>query len=545
MRSRQRGVGALFRGGGYAFTTVALLALALSLGACAEERNVDRRQVVVLGFDGMDYSITTRLMEEGRLPHLSKLAEKGSFAPLGTSVPPQSPVAWSDFITGMDSGGHGIFDFVHRHPETLQPYLSTSETVGSERNLQVGKYKFPLAGGEIKLLRHGKAFWEILEENGIETHVYRMPANFPPSGKATRELSGMGTPDVLGTPGTFSFYTSDLFVNEREVSGGAIYALDYWENRGDGTLYGPDNPFLKERQKLTRDFQVFVDPVEPVVKVVVDDERRVLQIGEWSDWVPIEFDMLPTQTLSAIVRFYLKAIEPEIELYVSPLQIDPLDPAMPISTPTDYAATLAEATGRFYTQGMPEDTKSLSEGVFSVDQFLSQAEIAGDEILEQFKWVLDDFDGGFLFYYFGNLDQISHMMFRSMDPDHPGYDAETDPAYRQVVEGMYETFDQIAGYALDQIQPGTRLVVMSDHGFASWRRAFHLNTWLIENGYMTLRDPGRREGTSIYSNVDWSRTRAYGLGLNGLYINLAGREKNGIVPATERSALMKELAEKL
>jgi predicted AlkP superfamily phosphohydrolase/phosphomutase len=493
----------------------------------------------------MDYGITRRLMAEGRLPNLSKLAERGSFAPLATAVPPQSPVAWSDFITGMDSGGHGIFDFVHRDPDTLQPYLSTSETVGAEKNLELGKYKFPLAGGEIKLLRHGTAFWKILEDHGVESHVYRMPANFPPSTEATRELSGMGTPDLLGTPGTFSFYTSDLFVNEREVSGGAIYALDYWDNRGEGTLYGPDNPFMVKRQKLTRDFAVHVDPKEPVVRLVVGDEERVLEVGEWSDWVSVEFEMMPTQTLTAIARFYLRSIEPEVEIYVSPLQIDPTNPAMPISTPVDFAATLAGVTEGFYTQGMPEDTKTLSEGVFDVDEFLAQADIAGEEIFEQFKWVLGTFEGDFLFYYFGNLDQVSHMMFRAMDPDHPGYDPETDPAYRDVVEGMYEEFDAIAGYALDHIDPGVRLIVMSDHGFASWRRAFHLNTWLIDNGFMALRDDSKMSGTNIYNNVDWSRTQAYGLGLNGLYINLEGREKNGVVAPGDRERVMEELTRQL
>jgi predicted AlkP superfamily phosphohydrolase/phosphomutase len=526
------------------FPWILLLTSSLVPG-CAGDRSPVERQVIVLGFDGMDYSLTKRLMDEGRMPNFSRLAGEGSFGPLETAVPPQSPVAWSDFITGMDSGGHGIFDFVHRDPETVLPYLSTSETEGSERALKIGKYKFPLSGGEVKLLRRGRAFWEILEEHGIESHVIRMPANFPPSGKATRELSGMGTPDLLGTPGTFSFYTSDLFVEERDVSGGAIYAVDLWENRAEGVLYGPDNPHLTKTRKLTRDFEAFIDPDEPVVKLVVGEEERILQVGEWSDWVPIEFEMIPTQTLRAMARFYVKSTDPEFELYTSPLNIDPMDPAMPISHPKSYAAELAKATGRFYTQGMPEDTKTLTEGVFNVEQFLSQAKIAGDEFLEQYEHVLEEFDGGFLFYYFGNLDQISHMMFRAMDPEHPGYDPETDPDHRAVVEETYEDFDRIVGYTSEQMKPGTRLIVMSDHGFASWRRAFHLNTWLIESGYMTLKDPSRVEGTSIYSNVDWSRTRAYGLGLNGLYVNLQGRERGGIVPPGERDALMKELAEKL
>ncbi|MFQ5526274.1 MAG: alkaline phosphatase family protein [Thermoanaerobaculia bacterium] len=502
-------------------------------------------QVIVLGFDGMDYAYTQKLMQEGRMPNFSKLAADGTFGPLATAVPPQSPVAWSNFITGMDSGGHGIFDFVHRDPDSMQPYLSTSKTEGTEKALKLGKYKFPLAGGEVKLLRHGTPFWELLEEHGVESHIYRMPANFPPSGSASRELSGMGTPDILGTPGTFSFYTSDIFVNERQISGGAIYALDYWDNRAEGRLHGPENPFLQRRRTLSADFAVYVDPEAPVAKLVVGEEERVLSVGEWSDWVPVEFEMIPTQVLPAMGRFYLRSVRPEVELYVSPLQIDPMAPAMPISMPESFAAELARRTGRFYTQGMPEDTKALTGDVFSREEFLAQAKITGDEILEQYEYVLDTFDAGLLFYYFGNLDLICHTMFRSTDPTHPAYDPERDPEYLKVVEATYEAFDRIVGYTLEHKPDDAKLIVMSDHGFSSWRRAFHLNDWLIENGYMVVKNPDKIAGTTIYSNVDWTKTRAYGLGLNGLFVNVQGRESKGVVPESERDALLAEISEKL
>lgn len=520
--------------------STALASLALS---CA--KGPPEKQVIVLGFDGMDYEYTRRLMRQGRMPNFSKVAEAGFFGSLATSVPPQSPVAWSDFMTGMDSGGHGIFDFVHRDPDTMQPYLSTSKTEGSERAIEIGKYKFPLSGGEVKLLRHGTPFWELLEAHGVESHIYRMPANFPPSGSATIELSGMGTPDILGTPGTFSFYTSDIFVNERKIPGGEILALDFWDNRAEGRLSGPENPFLRRRQKLSVDFTLHVDPEAPVAKLVVGDEQRILAVGEWSDWVPIEFEMIPTQVLPAMGRFYLKSLRPEVELYVSPLQIDPMNPALPISTPENFSKKLARRTGRFYTQGMPEDTKALTSGIFSHEEFLRQAKITGDEILDQYEVVLDDFDGGLLFYYFGNLDLISHMMFRSTDPGHPAYDPERDPENLKVIEATYEAFDRIVGYTLDHMPENAKLVVMSDHGFASWRRSFHLNNWLIENGYMVVKNPNKIGGTNIYSNVDWSRTRAYGLGLNGLYLNIEGRESKGIVPASERDALIAEISRKL
>jgi predicted AlkP superfamily phosphohydrolase/phosphomutase len=521
------------------------LLLALVSGACGGTRASGKPAVIVLGFDGMDYELTKQMMAEGRLPNLSKLAAQGTFQPLATSMPPQSPVAWSNFITGMDSGGHGIFDFLHRDPNTMIPFLSTSRAEPSDKRLKLGKYQIPLGSDKIELLRHGQPFWEVLEKRGVGTTVVRMPANFPPSGTASHELSGMGTPDILGTYGIFSYYTTDPFTwAGRDVSGGKVYNVGINEGVVRGTLYGPTNPFLVEAPKIAAPFTVYVDDVEPVAKIVVGSEERVLRVGEWSDWVPISLDLVPTQSVPVIARFYLKGVRPDFGLYVTPLNLDPRSPAMPISHPGSYAGTLAAATGPFYTQGMPEDTKALKAGVFTAAEFVGQAHIAGDEVVRQYAYVLDQFRDGLLFYYFGNGDQVSHMMWRAMDPGHPAY-KPADAAFADTVKKIYEQFDQIVGKALARVDGGATLVVMSDHGFTSWRRSFHLNSWLRNEGYLTARDPSLKDDPGLYANVDWSRTRAYALGINGLYINVAGREKDGVVDPGQREALAQEIAEKL
>ena len=524
---------------------MAITVLALAAVSCGEASDAGGgKRVIVLGFDGMDHAVVTRMLAEGKLPNLARLAETGGFSPLETSVPPQSPVAWSDFITGMDAGGHGIFDFVHRDPETMLPYLSTSRAETSEDCYGFGKWKIPGPGGTIELLRRGTPFWEVLEDNGVESWIVRMPANFPPSGSASYELSGMGTPDAVGSPGEFSFYTSELFAFEgEEISGGEIYPVDYWEGVAEATLYGPPDVCQPGNPQLSVDFTVHVDPVEPLAKLTVGDEQRLLQVGEWSDWLPISFP-LPIGDLRVIARFYLKSVRPELELYVTPFQIDPAKPAMPISTPEDFAAELLEAVGPYYTQGMPEDTKSLTEKVLSEEEFLEQARYTGRQFIEQYKWLLDRFDGDFLFYYFGNLDQTSHMLWDTLDPGHPAYVPEIDGRFAGVIESIYQELDEVVGHTLDRIGDETSLVVMSDHGFGSWRRVFHLNNWLEENGYLVLKDPDRRT-PGIYRAVDWTRTRAYGLGLNGLFVNMQGRERDGIVPPDEREALLEEIIEKL
>ena len=528
--------------------TALLAALAGIPGGCAGRRAeaVPTRRVIVLGFDGMDYALTKRLMAEGRLPSFSRLAASGgTFGPLGTAVPPQSPVAWSDFITGLDAGGHGIFDFIHRDPETMVPYLSTSRTEGPKRLLPLGRYQVPLDSGKVELLRRGQAFWELLESRGVRTTIVRIPANFPPSGTAHRELSGMGTPDVLGSYGIFSFLTSAPFTREHDVSGGKVYPVEVVDGVVRTKLYGPDNPFLREKEKVSVDLTVWLDPEEPVAKLAVGDEERLLAAGEWSDWVPLEFPLVPTQALPAEARFYLRSVRPDFELYVSPLNFDPLAPALPISTPASFAAELARAGGRYYTQGMPEDTQALKTGTLTPEEFLAQARIAGGEVIEQWDYVLDRFEGGLLFYYFGNPDQVSHMMWRSMDPGHPAYDAAKDAPFADVIPQVYEELDSLVGRTLGRLGGDATLVVMSDHGFTSWRRSFHLNTWLRENGFLAVLDPGLGSDPGFFANVDWSRTRAYGLGLNGLYVNLRGRERQGTVPAAEREALVEEIAARL
>ena len=520
------------------------LVVAIAAGGCGS-RKPSGRKVIVLGFDGLDYDLTRQMIASGRLPGFARLAQTGGFSSLATTVPPQSPVALSTFITGLDPGGHGIFDFVHRDAKTMQPYLSTTATAPG-RTLGLGRWQVPLSSGSVESLRKGQPFWEPLEARGISTTIIRMPANFPPSGTATRELSGMGTPDLTGTYGTFAFYTSEPYAFAGQaVSGGVVHSVKVSDGEVRASLEGPDNPFLKKPEKVRAEFTARLDRAGQHVKITVGTGEVLLAVGEWSDWLPVSFPLAPTQSIGGEVRFYLKGLEPFFQLYASPVNIDPMNPAMPVSHPGGYAAELAEATGRFYTQGMPEDTKGLKTGVLTEAEFLAQARLAADENRRQYRYVLDRFSDGLLFYYFGNVDQVSHMLWRARDPGHPAYNAVTDSPNALVVDELYRGLDAIVTDTLATLGPDDLLVVMSDHGFTSWRRAFHLNSWLRDHGYLALVDPNRRDDPGFFGNVDWSRTRAYALGLNGLYVNLKGRERDGTVEPGARDALVKEIAGKL
>ncbi|NQU42094.1 alkaline phosphatase family protein, partial [bacterium] len=470
-------------------------------GSTPRRRGATAPKMLILGIDGMDPVLLQQYVSEGRMPNFQRLIEKGDFSALGTSAPPQSPVAWSNFITGMDSGGHGIYDFLHRDPKEQTTHgwtgkgihFSMSSTERAERMLNLGAWSIPLEKGKIHQLRQGQAFWQILEENGIPTTIFKMPANFPPVPSPGRSISGMGTPDLLGEQGVYSLYVTNLTDKERRLRGGEAWQVDVQDDRVDATILGPANNFRREKSderggattppRTEIPFQVYLDPERPVVKLAVQNQEMILQEGEWSGWVRLKFKLIPgLASVNAIVRFYLQKARPEFRLYMTPLQIDPADPAMPISTPAEWSRDLARELGPFFTQGLPVDTKALSDDTIDGFEYWKMSQHVMDERRRAFHYLLDSHEEGLLFFYFNNIDQDSHMLWHYADSRHPNYDPENGPS--DGIPRLYEQADEIMGHVLETIDDDTTLIVMSDHGFSPFYHGVNLNSWLVEKGYL-------------------------------------------------------------
>ncbi len=508
----------------------------------------EARKTIVLGMDGLDHTLLSGWLEAGKFPAFQKLLrEGGDFRPLRTSIPPQSPVAWSNFIVGTDPGGHGIFDFIHRDPEFYIPSFSASETTGGGRSLRIGKLVIPLSGGEVHNLRKGRAFWQILEEYEVPATVFKIPSNYPPVSSRQRTISGMGTPDIKGYYGLFNYYTNEyLEITQEAGGGGRVHEVYVIGNRIEAQLPGPDNPFKSDAPETTIDFKVFIDPVDPVAKIVIQGQEFILREKEWSGWKRIRFPFIPTQSVSGICLFYLKEVRPKFKLYVSPVNIDPADPALPLSTPEAYAKELEAKFGPFFTKGLPADTSALDNNVLDEEEFLELDDMVLQEGLSMLEYELKRFDSGLFFYYFSNTDQRQHMFWRLLDPDHPAYDPALAARYGNAIENIYGEMDKVLDGILSGIDKETTLLVMSDHGFNPFIRQFNLNTWLVANGYHRLKKPWQQEASVLFDNTDWSKTAAYGVGLNGLYINEQGREKEGIVmPGNDKDNLVREIVGKL
>jgi predicted AlkP superfamily phosphohydrolase/phosphomutase len=503
------------------------------------------RRVIVLAIDGMDPGLLLQYVREGRMPACKRLIENGTFAPLGTSTPPQSPVAWSDFVSGADPGQHGIFDFIARDPETMKPYLASARTSEASLQLPFGDYLLPLAGAKLELLRDGHTLWDLLDRGGIDTTVLYAPVNFPPGKSGARTFSGLTTPDIHGSYGVFTLFSEDPDRRPGTVSGGRIDRISFSNGVAKCLLRGPANTLRKDQRGSNVVFTVEVNRARTMARLDVQGRRALLRRGEWSDWIPVSFEMIPhLASASGICRFFLKEISPRLELYMSPVNIDPFDPVMPLSSPEGYSRELVQDVGYFYTQGMAEDTSALSAGVLDDSEYRQQAINVLEEQERLFHHELSRFDEGFLFGYFSSLDLNSHAFWRCMDDQHPMYDEAVAREHGDFLPWLYSRLDKVVGETMLGADDQTAVFVMSDHGFVTFRRTFNLNTWLLENGYATLLNRSDREA-SYFQNTDWGQTRAYAIGINSLYLNLRDREADGTVSAGDAKELKQELATRL
>jgi predicted AlkP superfamily phosphohydrolase/phosphomutase len=423
----------------------------------------------------------------------------------------------------------------------------------------------PTSAPELVNNRGGIPWWDVLTNHGVDVEVYRIPGNFPTPPSAARVLGGMGTVDVRGGFGTYTLYT-DRPVDKDDPNGDIELVrvqdldLDGAPETVRGVLRGPPDQFHLEPGQvpgksdyLTLGVTIYLGADRGAAVVEVGGQRALLREGEWSDWLEIEFDALPMglAPVGGAVRFYAKELAPGFQVYASPVNMSPASPAMPLSSPDDFSTELFESLGFFYTQGMPEETDALKDGVFDDDDYLKQVALVQGDNRRMVRLALDRFEpGDATFVYLSDIDLQCHMLWRHGDPKHPdapphpAHDPAIAPRHAHDIERFYRDVDRELGEIRRQLPPDTLLLVMSDHGFQPYTRKLHLNAWLRDQGYLTLRD-GERTGHIVAGDVDWSRTRAYGLGFNGLYLNVAGREGQGIVAPAEAEPLAAEISSRL
>jgi predicted AlkP superfamily phosphohydrolase/phosphomutase len=511
-------------------------------------KNAMAKKVVILGLDGMDPGLATKFIREGRMPNFQKLAERGVFRKLDTSNPSMSPVAWSTFATGVDASRHNIYDFLTRDPCSYAPSLSSTELTEVRKVVNIGRYAIPLGGtsAKMKLLQKSQHFWKLLGEKNVFSIIQRVPITFPPVPfKNGMLLSGMCVPDLRGSQGTFSFFSTETDGGEAKFIGGEQTVLRRKGNVIRSRIVGPDDP---KGGRMTLPFTLTIAEDGASAQLDIDGgESLSLTLNEYSDWVELGFSAGMGASAAGIAKFYLISTAPEVNLYMTPIHIDPENPAMPISHPKVYAIYLAKKHGKFATLGLAEDTWSLNNRVIGEKVFYDQAMSIYEEREAMFLDAVKQAKSGLVTTVFDTTDRMQHMFYRYLDPTHPANEGKDTEEWKDTIGQVYEKMDSLLGKLQPVIDdPDSLLMVISDHGFTNFRRGININSWLRENGYLYLEDEDALTSGEWMDGVDWSRTKAFALGLTGIFINRRGREKSGIVhEGKDYRDLCKELAEKL
>ena len=475
----------------------------------------------MIGLDGLEPGIVDAMLSRAELPNLARVQKAGSYRRLKTTYPAQTPVAWSSFATGTNPGGHGILDFISRDPENCLPDAALS---------RFERPKSMFAPPRVVNQRQGVPFWISLTQAGVPSTVLRCPCTFPPDSLQGNMLAGVGVPDLRGSQSKGTFYTQDRSVHAEESE--QVVYLDAGDSLSSKVI-GPRNTAKGPAVDAVCDIRVRVD--RSARKLVIETGGTPPKIdvaeGQWSDWVRFKFKLSMLQSVSGIARFHVRRLDPHVEFYLSAVNFDPAAPLFPICSPPDYAKSVSEKIGLFSTLGMAEDHNGLNNGRFDEKAYLDHCELVLRERELLLRYELDRFKEGFFFMLFDTPDRLQHMMWRFRDSAHPLHERDADRDFTTRIEQHYQRCDSLLGPVLDKVDENTLLIVLSDHGFNTFRRAFDTNTWLHQNGLLALKD-GKKPGEDLgeaFAAVDWSRTSAYALGLGGIYLNLKGREKGGIV----------------
>ncbi|MCZ7584852.1 MAG: alkaline phosphatase family protein [Deltaproteobacteria bacterium] len=304
-------------------------------------------------------------------------------------------------------------------------------------------------------------------------------------------------------------------------------------------------------------FTVKIDRAAHKASITVQGVTQTIGEGEFSDFFTFTFKLNPLIKLEGLAKFALLETDPDFRLYLAPVNFSPANPppTVRLSTPQDFVKQLTKEVGLFKTLGWQEETWALNEMQIGEDLFLDDLFVTMADIEKIIVNELEKRDWRLFIGVFEATDRLQHMFWRYLDPAHPLYDPKEAALRERAFAKLYGEVDRVIGLVMDKYVDGeTHFIVMSDHGFRSFRKAVNINTWFVENGFMALKGMDNVRDRNLddlfgqgefWPNVDWARTKAYHLGLGNIYLNLFGREPQGAVHRVDYEKVQQEIRAKL
>ena len=476
-------------------------------------------QTIILGFDAFDPTFCEDLLQKGKLPNLARFLSIDGYRRFEVTNPPQSEVSWTSIATGLNPGGHGIFDFVHRDPKTYTPFVSLLPT------------KKSFGGTQFAPPFSAQTLFDQAAKNGFPATSLFWPATFPARPDSlVKSVPGLGTPDILGRLGVGAFYSTEKELEQGNRKTPVEILQPEGKNRFQSVIKGPSKAKHGGEESAILPFELEVLD-DQSAEIRIDKQKITLQIGKWSPIISVSFKMGTFVKVHAITKVILTSLKPEINLYFLPLQIDPLHSPWHYAVPPKFVKNIWNENGPYLTIGWPQDTTGLEDRCMQDQHFLALCDSIFKSREKIFMHQVSEFNEGVLACVFDSLDRIQHMFWRER-PD--------------IIEDWYIKLDGLVGRVEDALMSKgmrkARLLVVSDHGFTNFDQKVHLNRWLIDNGFL---DSSTDEESGKFKDIEWKSSQAYGLGLNSIYLNLAGREGQGIVEESQVEGLSCQIKEQL
>lgn len=556
------------------------------------------QRVIVLGLDGLDHALVTRWIEEGALPEFAEIAKRGVFRPLTPSLPATSPVSWASLLTGTNPGQTNLFCFVRRVFEpgsgrinaALAGVKSESKPAAewwagdSRLRPEIESYYGTAAAAPEAVLTGtlsemvGRTFLRDAFDAGRSVVGLRVPDAFPISrewkpsdiGDRARILSGLFTPDIAGGPGAWFIVSNDEWMPLRPTftttGGTKIHAVEAPGSYAASVSVLRDRELeaaLRERGIQGGEFwekarhpgtqlalEIVTHPATQSVSVRLSGTETRMKLGEWSPRIPVSFTLANGRVRRGLVEFCLSGFEiledgsAKFTLYIPPIAIDPsdVDPLASFSHPRGYASELATAIGPFRTLGWASPTNAMKDDEIPRSVFEAGIERAFEEDRKLLEHELARNRFDLLFATFHAADHAGHLTHDESDSHALAED--------RFLRATYQRLDALVGSVRQRIDEGEfgancALVVVSDHGMAKFEREVDLNRWLMAKGYLVVRGYEETQAAPTFlapsDGYDWSRTRAYAMGLGKIFLNLKGREPDGIVLPEQREALARQI----
>jgi len=472
-------------------------------------------KTLILGLDAFDPGFFEHLYNKGLLPNLGKFVESKSYSQFHVSNPPQSEVSWTSIATGLNPGEHGIFDFVHRDPKSYGLYVSLLPTQTSL--------------GSIQFVRphNARTIFDKTAELGYSSISLWWPATFPARAESTVcTLPGLGTPDIQGRLGVGALYTTNPDHPEKLGKTPVYFLESINANHFSSYFEGPQVRGKAERMNATLDLELILKD-ETSVEMKFANQIHKLTKGVWSPIIELRFKINRFLSVYSITRVIVTHTNPYVQFYVLPLQLHPLHALWRYGTPPSFVKDSWKTCGPFLTLGWPQDTTGLEDGCISDNQFLDLCNMIHDARTALLMHRLEGFQEGLLASVFDTLDRLQHMFWKNKP---------------EIIQEWYCKLDVLVGEVATRLESQngerSRLLIASDHGFKDFNYKVDLNRWLIEHNYL---NPLQDTPTGNIKSIDWSRSKAYAIGLNSIYLNLIGRESMGVVSRDDYLQLCDQL----